>query len=194
MNEAEILRIFEKTGALLAGHFLLTSGLHSREYFQCARVLQYPEFAEALCAEIASHFQDRDITTVMAPAIGGIIVAHEVARHLGVKAIFSERENTGMTLRRGFEIDPVEEVLVVEDVVTTGGSVREVIDLVGRLGGKVVGVGCLVDRSGGRVDFGYETFSLVSLAIETMPAEKCDLCRKGIPVIKPGSRKDAANG
>lgn len=194
MNEEEILKIFKKSGALLKGHFLLTSGLHSSQYFQCAKVLQYPKYAEELCVQIGKYFKGKEVTAIMAPAIGGIVVAHEVARYLGVCAIFSERENGHMALRRGFEIHKGEKVLVVEDVVTTGGSVREVIDLVKKLKGQPVGVGCLVDRNGGRVDFGLETFSLISLNIEAIPRHQCELCKKGIPVVKPGSRRLETDG
>jgi orotate phosphoribosyltransferase len=189
MNKERLLEIFEKTGALLTGHFLLTSGLHSSQYFQCAKVLQYPKYAEELCAEIGENFTGREVTAVVAPAIGGIVVAHEVARSLGVRALFAEREHGHMALRRGFEIRPGEKVLVVEDVVTTGGSVREVLDLVKKLQAKPVGVGCLVDRSGGKADFGLELFSLISLDIVVMPPDECDRCKQGLPLVKPGSRR-----
>jgi orotate phosphoribosyltransferase len=188
MNEDNILELFKKTGALLTGHFLLTSGLHSAQYFQCAKVLQYPNYAEELCRKIGEHFKQREVTAVIAPAIGGIVVAHEVARNLGVRALFSERKNGQMALRRGFEIREGEKVLVVEDVVTTGGSVREVVDLVKQLKGQPVGVGCLVDRSGGQVSFGVETFALIHLNIEVWPPEKCKLCKQQVPLVKPGSR------
>ena len=193
MQNNPILEIFEKTGALLTGHFQLTSGLHSRQYFQCARVLQYPEYAELLCAEVGKHFAGREVAAVAAPAVGGIIVAHETARALEVRAIFMEREAGKMTLRRGFEIRRGERVLMVEDVITTGGSVGEVIELVKSLGGFPVGAACLVDRSGGKVDLGIELFSLMKMDIQTTPPEHCDLCKQGVPVIKPGSRK-LANG
>lgn len=188
MNEENILELFKKTGALLTGHFLLTSGLHSAQYFQCAKVLQYPNYAEELCREIGQHFKGQAVTAVIAPAIGGIVVAHEVARNLDGRALFSERKNSQMTLRRGFEIREGEKVLVVEDVVTTGGSVREVIDLVKQLKGQPVGVGCLVDRSGGQVDFGLETFALIRLNIKVWPPDKCGLCKQQVPLVKPGSR------
>lgn len=193
MKNESVLEIFGNTGALLTGHFLLTSGLHSRQYFQCAKVLQHPRLAEQLCSQIAAHFAKHDVSSVAAPAVGGVIVAHETARHLNVRAIFTEREAGQMALRRGFEIKGGERVLVVEDVITTGGSVGEVIALVKSLGGIPVGVGCLVDRSGGRVNFGVELFSLIKLNIETMPPDNCELCKQGEPLVKPGSRK-LANG
>ncbi|MFQ5771256.1 MAG: orotate phosphoribosyltransferase [bacterium] len=188
MKEDEILTIFKKTGALLSGHFLLTSGLHSEQYFQCAKVLQFPEIAEKLCAQIGNHYTENNIGAVIAPAVGGIVVAHEVARSLKVRALFAERENDKMVLRRGFEIQTGESVLVVEDVVTTGGSVREVLDLVKGFGAEPIGVGCLVDRSGGKVDFGTELYSLITLKIEVFSPEKCPLCTQGVPLVKPGSR------
>ncbi|MFQ6114110.1 MAG: orotate phosphoribosyltransferase [bacterium] len=194
MNEEEILDMLRKTGSLLTGHFLLTSGLHSSQYFQCAKVLQYPAMAEKLCAKIGRHFKERNVSVAAAPAVGGILVAHEVARFLGVRAIFTERENSHMALRRGFEIDKGERVLVVEDVITTGGSVREVLDLVKNSGAEPVGVACLVDRSGGQVHFGVELFSLVSLKIEALPPDKCNLCKQALPLTKPGSSKQLLDG
>ncbi len=189
MKDTEILEIFKKTDALLTGHFLLTSGLHSEQYFQCAKVLQRPEIAEKLCSQIGKHFIDQNVGAVLAPAIGGIVVAHEVARSLNVRALFSERENGKMALRRGFKIQDGERVLVVEDVITTGGSVNEVLELVETCGGKPVGVGCLVDRSAKQPEFSFELFSLIALNIEAMPPEECRLCKKGVPLVKPGSRK-----
>ena len=189
MTSEQILKIFEKTGALLKGHFLLSSGLHSPQYFQCAKVLQYPHNAEQLCSKIGNYFRDKNVQVVIAPAIGGIIVAHEVARSLTTRALFTERENGKMSLRRGFEIKPGERVLVVEDVMTTGGSVKEVIELVQREKGEVVGVGCLVDRSGGKVQFGVPMFALVQLNIPAVTAKTCQLCKEGKPLVKPGSRK-----
>ena len=188
MNEKEILQIFEQTEALLTGHFVLTSGLHSNRYFQGAKVLQHPDIAEKLCSQIGEHFREKKIDAVIAPAVGGIIVTHEVAKSLGVRAIFSERQQGEMTLRRGFEIKKGENVLVVEDVITTGGSVKEVIDLVKISAGNLAGAGCLVDRSGGKVDLGVELFSLVEFTVQTFPPENCQLCEQGSPAIKPGSR------
>ncbi|MCH9007905.1 orotate phosphoribosyltransferase [candidate division KSB1 bacterium] len=192
MTEAAILAIFEETGALLSGHFILTSGLHSTQYFQCAQVLKHPDLAEKLCAEIARNFAAGGVELVVAPAVGGIIVAHEIARALGVPALFTEREDGTMTLRRGFEIRPGQRVLVAEDVITTGGSVKEVIALVKKAQGEVVGVGCLLDRSGGSVALEVPYKPLLSLQIKTYAPDDPDLKKLG-PAVKPGSRS-RANG
>lgn len=189
VSETEILEIFKKSGALLEGHFLLTSGRHSNVYFQCARVLQYPAYMEKICSNIAEYFKNYEIDTVISPAIGGIIVGQEVARQLNKRSIFAEREDKALTLRRGFSLEPGEKVLVCEDVVTTGGSVFEVIDIVKNSGAVVVGVGCIVDRSNGKVNFGYPQKSAVMMDVISFPADDCELCKKGLPVIKPGSRK-----
>ena len=186
----EVMKKFEQAGAIQKGHFKLTSGVHSDTYIQCAQVMQYPGFMHNLCSELGRKFRGDDIDVIIGPAIGGIIMAHVMARVLGpwVRAIFTERENGKMTLRRSFEIKKDEKVLVVEDVITTGGSVREVIDIVKERGGQVVGVGVLIDRSGGRIDFGVKMKSLLTLDIKSYQPEECPLCKKGIPVIKPGSR------
>ena len=189
LTETEVLEIFKKTGALLEGHFLLTSGRHSNVYFQCAKVLQYPAYMEKICSNIAEYFRNYEIDTVISPAIGGIIVGQEVARQLGKRSIFAEREDKALTLRRGFSLEPGEKVLVCEDVVTTGGSVFEVIDIVKNSGAVVVGVGVIVDRSNGKVDFGFPQKSAVMMNAVSFPADDCELCKKGLPVIKPGSRK-----
>lgn len=190
LSQDEILQIFKDTGALLQGHFLLTSGKHSAQYMQCAQVLQYPAKAEALCKELAVKFEEFEIDTVIAPAVGGIVVAHDVGRALEVKAIFTERQNGEMTLRRGFELALGEKVLVVEDVITTGGSVKEVIKVVKEAGAIPVGVGVLVDRSGGKADFGgLPLHSLIQMNIEVFEPENCPLCAQGLPAEKPGSRK-----
>ena len=183
-----LLSILQQTGALLEGHFQLTSGLHSPRYLQCARVLQYPEHAEWAGKALAAHFADDAINAVVAPAIGGIIVAHEVARALGVRALFTERESGTMTLRRGFQIDRGEKILVVEDVVTTGGSTRETIEAVTRAGGAVVGAGSLVDRSGGGADVGAPRVALLTLDVPAYEPSGCPLCKQGTPAVKPGSR------
>ena len=188
-NEKDILDIFKKTGALLQGHFLLTSGRHSNMYFQCAKVLQYPEYTEQVCSIIADYFKDYEIDTVISPAMGGIIVGQEVARQLNKRSIFAEREDKKLTLRRGFTIDKGEKILVCEDVVTTGGSVFEVIDIVKELGGEVVGVGFIVDRSNGKVDFGYPQKSTMKMEVVSYTPDECPLCKENIPVVKPGSRK-----
>lgn len=184
----EVLKIFEESGALLKGHFRLTSGRHSNRYMQCAKVLQYPQHSARLGEELAQAWKNQGIDVVIGPAMGGIIVAHEVGRALGTKVLFTERENGTMTLRRGFELSPGQKALVVEDVITTGGSVKEVIEVVRKLGAEPVGVGVLVDRSGGAIDFGIPHVSLLKLEIESFEPESCPLCEQGIPAIKPGSR------
>jgi len=187
----EVMKRFEQAGAVQKGHFKLTSGVHSDTYIQCAQVMQHPEFMHNLCSELGKKFRGDDIDVIVGPAIGGIIMAHVMARVLGpwVRAIFTERENGKMTLRRSFEIIQGEKVLVVEDVTTTGSSVREVIDIVNSRQGKVVGVGVLIDRSGGKVDFGIKTEKLLTVDIKTYLPEECPLCKKGIPAVKPGSRE-----
>ncbi len=184
----EILQLFRDTGALLDGHFQLTSGLHSRQYFQCAKVLQYPRHAAALSEIAREKFTDQNVQVVIAPAVGGIIVAHEVARLLSARALFAERQDGKMSLRRGFQIDKDEKVLVCEDVVTTGGSVQEVIDVVREAGGKVVEVFCIVDRSSGKANFGVPLISTLQLSPETFRPEDCPLCAAGGKAEKPGSR------
>ncbi|NLY60356.1 MAG: orotate phosphoribosyltransferase [Clostridiales bacterium] len=189
MNKEQIVKIFEESGALTVGHFLLTSGRHSSKYIQCAKVFQYPKYAQQLTKELSLAFEDDKVDIVIGPAVGGIILAYEMARCLNAKSIFSERENGIMQLRRGFSIHKNSKVLVVEDVVTTGGSVKEVIDLVNSLEGEVVGVGALVDRSNGNIDFGVRFHSLLTLDIKSYDPDSCPLCEKNIPIIKPGSRK-----
>jgi len=187
----EVMKKFEDAGAIQKGHFRLTSGVHSDTYIQCAQVMQHPGFMHNLCSELGKKFRGDDIDVIIGPAIGGIIMAHVMAQVLGpwVRAIFTERENGKMTLRRSFEINQGEKVLVVEDVTTTGSSVREVMDIVKLREGKVVGVGVLIDRSGGKVDFGVKTEKLLTVDIKTYLSEVCPLCKKGIPVVKPGSRE-----
>ena len=189
LTDKEVLEIFNKTEALLNGHFLLTSGRHSDKYFQCAKVLQYPKYNELICKNIADYFKNFEFNAIVCPAIGGIVVGQEIARQLGKRFIFTERENNSMTLRRGFKISPGEKILVCEDVVTTGGSVFEVIDLVEQNGANVVGVGFIVDRSNGKVNFGYSQYSVIKMEVITYLKEDCPLCKKGIEVVKPGSRK-----
>lgn len=192
MNKEVVLSVFRQTAALLDGHFQLTSGLHSPQYFQCAKVLQYPAHTELLCGEIASHFKQKRIDAVIAPALGGIVVGQEVGRQLCVRTMFAERRDGVIQLRRGFEIKEGEHVLVCEDVVTTGGSVFEVINIVKERGGKVAGVGCIVDRSGGIIRFDIENggtqFATLYMDVVTHKPEECPLCKNGIPVVKPGSR------
>ena len=189
MRKNEMLKIFRSTQALLEGHFLLTSGLHSPQYFQCAKVLQYPEHLEKLAGEIALHYAAMNLNVVISPAIGGIAVGQEVGRQLKCRTIFAERENGVMTFRRGFELRPNEKVLVVEDVVTTGGSIKEVINLAKSLSAVVVGVAFIVDRSAGKVIFDVPKFSLLEMDVVTYKPDSCPLCQKNIPLVKPGSRK-----
>jgi orotate phosphoribosyltransferase len=192
MTRDQLLSVFKDSGALLEGHFQLTSGLHSAQYFQCAKVLQYPHYAEQLCGAIAREFRPRAPEVVVAPALGGIVVGQEVGRQLGARTMFTERKDGEMQLRRGFEIRGGESVLVCEDVVTTGGSVNEVIDIVHHLGGTVVGVGYIVDRSDGAVQFaiddGGKQFALLHLNVVAYDPGACPLCGKGLPIMKPGSR------
>jgi orotate phosphoribosyltransferase len=192
MKKEKALEIFEKSGALLNGHFLLSSGLHSPQYFQCARVLQYPFYAELFCLEIVKNFKGERIDCVISPAVGGLVVGQECARLIGCRAMFAERDNKVMSLRRGFELKHDERVLVVEDVVTTGGSVKEVIELVKGAGAEVVGIGFIVDRSNGKHIFDVPAFSVFKMEVVTYQPENCPLCAEGIPVVKPGSRKTTA--
>jgi orotate phosphoribosyltransferase len=188
VTERETLERYEKRGGLLRGHFRLTSGLHSDVYLQSALVLQHPEDAAALGEALAAGFADDRVQTVLAPAIGGILVAHEVARALGARALFTERENGVMRLRRGFTLSPGERCLVVEDVITTGGSTREVVHCVEEHGGVVVGVGSLIDRSGGAARFPVKRVALATVTAATYQPESCPLCKAGSQAIKPGSR------
>jgi len=191
VTESEVLEIFRERQALLEGHFILSSGLHSDRYIQCALVLQYPSVAEQLCSELAAKLRHLGGSVVAAPALGGIIVAHEVARALGVRAIFTERQVGVLTLRRGFQLARGEPTLVVEDVITTGGSTRETMRSVEQAGGKVVGVGALVDRSGGAADLGVPKAALVTLEVCNYSPAHCPLCMSGTPAIKPGSRPNS---
>lgn len=180
--------IFEKSGAVLRGHFLLASGLHSPVYWEKAQVLQYPEYAERLCGMIAGYFREQGIRVVAGPTTTGIILSYEVARQLGVRSIFAEKESSGgRAFRRGFRIDPGEQVLVVDDILTTGGSIREVMAAVDSRGGRVAGIGVLVDRSPQKVDFGVPLFSCHRSETITYAPEACPLCADGIPLVKPGS-------
>jgi len=188
MTENEILKIFREHSALLEGHFVLSSGLHSDRYIQCALVLQHPRVAEQLCSEIAAKLRHLNAQAVAAPALGGILVAHEVARALGVRALFTERHEGAMTLRRGFSFAPGEPTIVVEDVITTGLSTRETMRCVEQAGGKVVGVGALIDRSGGAADLGLPKAALLTLTIQNYNPTECPLCKSGTPAVKPGSR------
>jgi orotate phosphoribosyltransferase len=181
-----VLPIFEQTGAYLKGHFRLTSGLHSDEYLQCALVLQHPVLAEQFGRDLAAQLGPADI--VMSPAIGGLIIGHEVARALGARFIFTERDAGKMSLRRGFSLEIGQRVVVVEDVITTGGSTREVIDLARAAGAEVTRAGSIIDRSGGSADLGVTRVALATLQVRTWKPEECPLCQQGLPVVKPGSR------
>lgn len=194
MTKEQALELFRKSEALLEGHFRLTSGLHSPQYFQCAKVLQYPNYAELFCAEIAHIFLDKKVDCVISPAIGGIVAGQEVARLLGVRSIFAERVENKMTLRRGFEINPGERILAVEDVVTTGGSVKEVIEHAKFLGADVIGAAFIVDRSGGNAKFNVPVYSVFQMDVVTFQPNECPLCKQGIEILKPGSRKTFKQG
>ena len=212
MDKERVLEILRASEVLMEGHFLLTSGRHSNRYMQCARILQYPEYTEEICEEMANLFRDENIDVVIGPATGGIIPAYEVARMLKARNLFTERENGKMVLRRGFYLPAGSRVLVIEDVITTGGTVQEVVDLATALGGQVVGVAVIVDRSMGVVSFGVPHKAVYTVD-QPMPCaksgmmrhdkanmvswspEECPLCREGkIPAVKPGSRPQPMGG
>lgn len=187
MTEDQVKELFLKTNAIMEGHFLLTSGLHSPMYVEKFNVLQHPKYTEQLCQALAEKFANQNIETVVGPVTGGILLAHEVGKALGTRAIFTERENGKMTFRRGFKLAPGERVLIVEDIVTTGGSVKEVIDVVLESGAIPVGVGLLVDRSGGKIDFGTVPYqALLHLDVTTYAPETCPLCQNNVPMTKRG--------
>ena len=187
LTEAEVKKMFVDAGAIMEGHFLLTSGLHSPMYVEKFNVLQRPECTEALCRALAENFRDLGVETVVGPMTGGILLAHETGKALGTRAIFTERENGRMTFKRGFSLRKGERVLIVEDIVTTGGSVREVIDVVRAAGGIPVAVGMLVDRSGGKASFDEVPHkALLNLDVIAYSPEECPLCREGKPMTKRG--------
>ena len=188
MNAEQVIDQFRTTGALLEGHFQLSSGLHSTVYLQCALVLQFPEKAEAFGRAIAEKFQGQGIQLVASPAIGGIVIGHEVARALGARFVWTEREAGHMTLRRGFTVSTGEKTLVVEDVVTTGGSTRDTIEALEKAGADVVAAASIIDRSAGSADVGVPLTALTSLKVLSVEAAVCDACKLGEPVVKPGSR------
>ena len=188
MSPDDYLNIFRETGALLEGHFVLTSGRHSPSYFQCAKVLQHPQYLSMFSQKISDHFESLDINTVISPAVGGIVIGTDVGRVMGKCTIFAERENGKMTLRRGFTIKPGEKVLVVEDVITTGGSVKEVMNVVDAFGGIVMGVAVIVDRSNGTVALHKNQFSLVPMEVLSYEESKIPKELEAIPTTKPGSR------
>jgi len=190
----DTLDLFERTGAHLRGHFRLTSGLHSPEYLQCALVLSHPQHAEVLGKNLADSIQKitggREAGVVVAPAMGGLIIGHEVARALGARFVFTERDASGkMTLRRGFQIEPGENAVVVEDVITTGGSSREVVDLLRAAGVNVIAAGSIMDRSAGSADLGVKRVALATLQVVSYPEQSCPMCKEGLPIQKPGSRQ-----
>ena len=184
----DILDLFRRVGALLEGHFRLTSGLHSPGYLQCALVLQHPREAEACGASIADRVRGLAPTVVLSPALGGVVIGHEVARALGVRAIFAERQDGTLTLRRGFSLDAADRALVVEDVVTTGGSTRETIEVARAAGARVVGAAAIIDRSGGNQHLDVPFHALATVSLPTYQPDACPLCARGEPVVKPGSR------
>jgi orotate phosphoribosyltransferase len=189
MTNDEVLDRFKQRGALLEGHFQLSSGLHSTVYLQCAIALQATPDAVEFGAAIAGRLRGREIETVASPAIGGLVIGYEVARQLGVRFIWTERENGVMTLRRGFTLHAGERILVVEDVITTGGSTRDTIDALRASGGEVLAAASIIDRSGGKAEVGVSRISLATLDAAAGSADECDACRRGEPVVKPGSRK-----
>ena len=188
MESAEVLDLFRRSGALLEGHFRLTSGLHSERYLQSALVLQYPDLASRLGEAIANRTRHLSPTAVLSPALGGIVIGQETGRALGIRALFAERQDGKLLLRRGFSLGPSERVLVVEDVITTGGSTRETIDVAAAAGAQPIGAAAIIDRSGAAARLNVPLVSLVQLDVPTYRPEECPLCAGGIPVVKPGSR------
>lgn len=188
MTRDELLDLFRRSGALLDGHFRLSSGLHSAGYLQCALVLQHPRDAEALGQAIAARTRHLQPTVVLSPALGGVIIGHEVGRALGVRAVFAERQDGVLTLRRGFALSGFDRVMVIEDVLTTGGSTRETMQVAKAAGGQTVGVAAIVDRSGGRSRFDVPFAALLDVDLPTYQPDACPLCTQGVPVAKPGSR------
>ncbi len=188
MTRDELLDLFRKSGALLEGHFRLSSGLHSAGYLQCALVLQHPQHAEALGRAIGERTRDLRPTVVLSPALGGVIIGHEVGRALGVRAIFAERQDGALMLRRGFLLSETDRVLVIEDVLTTGKSTRETMQVASAAGGRVVGAAAIVDRSGGTASFDVPFAALLDVDLPTSEPDRCALCAQGMPVTKPGSR------
>jgi orotate phosphoribosyltransferase len=189
LDPEKVIEEFRKTGALLEGHFQLTSGLHSTVYLQCARVLQFPQKAESFGRAIAQKFATAGVQLVASPAIGGIVIGHEVARALGARFVWTERDAGEMTLRRGFTVSPRERTLVVEDVITTGGSTRETIDALKSAGADVIGAASIIDRSGGDAEVGVPRIALATLKVLSVEPEICHACETGVPAVKPGSRR-----
>lgn len=191
LTQERVEEILKEAGVLLEGHFLLTSGRHSNRYLQCAKIFRNTKYSEELCAALAERYSDSGVEVVIGPAMGAVQMAYEVSRHLKCENFFTERDADGkMTLRRGFQVYEGMKVLVVEDVVTTGGSVKEVIELVKAAGGNVVGVGSIVDRTGGKIDFGVPFKAVYSADVQSWEAQDCPLCKEGkLELVKPGSRK-----
>ena len=189
MTRDELLDLYRRSGALFEGHFRLTSGLHSPGYLQCALVLQYPQHAETLARAIAERAREWRPTVVLSPALGGVVIGQEVGRALGVRAIFAERQDGVLTLRRGFMLSPGDRVLVVEDVLTTGGSTRETMQVARAAGGQVVGAASIVNRSGTAPEFDVPFVALLEVSLPTYEPETCPLCAQSVPVVKPGSRQ-----
>jgi len=189
LKERDVENIFRSCGALMSGHFLLSSGLHSDSYLEKFRIFEQPKIHEELITEILLHFDTSEIETILGPALGGVIMASEAARQLNIRAVYSEKEDSRLTLRRGFKLSPGEKILILDDIVTTGGSVKENIIIAENAGAKILGIGILADRSGGRVDFGYPHRALMNLDLPVYKPEECPLCRENVPLIKPGSRK-----
>lgn len=188
LSPEDILQIFRDCGAVLHGHFRLSSGKHSDTYFEKFQVLQHPHHVQQLCGELAARFRDERTDVVVGPTTGGVIIAYEVARQLGTRAIYAEREGDKRVLRRGFTLHEGERVLVVDDILTTGGSVREVLEMLEPYRVQLVGIGILVDRTGGQVDLGTRTESLLQMVVEAWQPEECPLCQRGEPITEPGSR------
>lgn len=191
LSRERVLELFREAGVLLEGHFILTSGKHSNRYLQCAKLFRNTRYSEEVCASLAERFAGMDIRAVVGPAMGAVQMAYEVSRHIGCENFFTERDENGKAvLRRGFEVEPGKAYVVVEDVVTTGGSAKEVVELIQQQGGIVAGVGVVVDRSNGKADFGVPLYSVIEFEVTAWEKEDCPLCREGaLPAVKPGSRK-----
>ena len=190
LTQERAMEILKEAGVLLEGHFRLTSGKHSNKYLQCAKIFRNTKYSEELCAALAEEFKDKGVEVVIGPALGAVQMTYEVSRWLKCENFFAERDDGKMTLRRGFVFRPGQKVLVVEDVVTTGGSVREVMEIVQEQGGDIVGVGAIVDRTAGKVDFGVPFKSVIAVEVDSWEPDECPLCKAGAPApVKPGSRK-----
>jgi len=188
MTNSSLIDVFTKTNALMSGHFKLSSGRHADKYLQCAKALQYPEYSRILGKELAAKFNDLNATAVVSPAIGGLIIGHEVASALGLRFIFTERQNSQMTLRRGFKVTETDRLIIIEDVITTGKSTREVAETINAHSGTVVGIGCLANRSTDTLDLPFQPETILRLAFENWAPEDCPLCKNNIKLDSPGSR------